>query len=98
MRGRTENASRARRGSIQSITATIADQDDAVAHEGDETLREELVDDRHVVDDARHGYADDLVVVVAQVQPLQMVEQAAAQTPSTSLADDREQLLLARRP
>ena len=56
-----------------------ADQHQHVADQGDQALREQVVDHRHVVDDARDGHADDVGVVVAQRQRLQVAEQLAAQ-------------------
>ena len=71
------------------------DDDDAAQHQGiadqgDDALREQLVDRRDIVHHPRDGHADDVGVVVAQREPLQVVEQVAAQVGEHALPDPGE--------
>ena len=55
-----------------TMMADDAHQHQHIADQGDHALREQFVDHRHVVDHARNGDADDMRIVIAQRELLQV--------------------------
>ena len=66
-----------------------AEQNQQIADQADQPLRQQFVDDRNITDHARNRYADDMPVVVPQRERLQVAHQLHPQRRQYTLTDPR---------